>query len=179
MAAGGATTLDWGDVQPEQDVKDCRLLGKSSHLAIDVYDNAMFVGAIDDFLYLCKSSTATGGDLLSVAAACTKHDWAAIRKRTATAVRTHLWNTTATPSQFKPHLYFDLLPATAGGIGLTGSPFPASFDESALYYHGGTAQAALAGLLTAAELSLSLAKMEENVAAAGGKMTVGLTVRRP
>ena len=48
-----------GDVQPEKDTKDERLLGPHSHLAIDVYDNAMFVGAIDDFLHLCNATQHT------------------------------------------------------------------------------------------------------------------------
>ncbi len=44
----GATTADWGDVQPEQDWGV--FLTKDSHLSIDIYDNAMFVIALDDFL---------------------------------------------------------------------------------------------------------------------------------
>ena len=53
-------TASWqGDVQPEKDTKDERLLGPHSHLAIDVYDNAMFVGAIDDFLHLCNATQHT------------------------------------------------------------------------------------------------------------------------
>ena len=46
-------------MQPEKDTKDERLLGPHSHLAIDVYDNAMFVGAIDDFLHLCNATQHT------------------------------------------------------------------------------------------------------------------------
>ena len=44
----GATTADWGDVQPEHDwgVE----LNADTHKAIDIYDNAMFVIAIDDYL---------------------------------------------------------------------------------------------------------------------------------
>ena len=69
-----------------------------------------------------------------------QRDWSALRAKTAAAVRTHLWNATA--AKFTPHLYFETLPAN--GVGKTGSPFPESFDESALYYHGGTAQACAA-----------------------------------
>jgi hypothetical protein len=164
----GATTLDWGDVQPQKDVKDERLLGPNSHLAIDVYDNAMFVGAIDDFLYLCNATKHVP-----------KRDWVKVKAATTAAVRTHLWNTTA--SKFIPHVYFKdagALPANGAGH-KAGSPFPADFDEGALYYHGGTAQAALAGLMSKAELSAALATMNANVAKAGGKMTVGLTIYPP
>jgi hypothetical protein len=163
----GATTLDWGDVQPQKDVKDERLLGPNSHLAIDVYDNAMFVGAIDDFLHLCN-----------VTKHVPKRNWTAIRASTAVAVRKHLWNTTA--GKFIPHLYFKegALPANGAGY-KPGSPFPPDFDEGELYYHGGTAQAALAGLMSKDELSAALATMNANVAKAGGKMTVGLTIYPP
>ena len=109
----GATTLDWGDVQPQKDVKDIRLLGPNSHLAIDVYDNAMFIGAIDDFVHLCNASQHA-----------TKRNWAAVKATTAAAVRTHLWN--ATGARFIPHVYFKegALPANGAGH-KAGSPFPA------------------------------------------------------
>ena len=50
----GATTVDWGDVQPEHPwgVE----LDASSHRAIDVYDNAMFVIALNDYLDLTRGS---------------------------------------------------------------------------------------------------------------------------
>ena len=163
----GATTLDWGDVQPQKNVADIRLLGPNSHLAIDVYDNAMFVGAIADFLHLCNATKFVP-----------ERNWSAIGASTAAAARTHLWNTTA--QKFIPHLYFKegALPANGAGY-KAGSPFPADFDEGPLYYHGGTAQAALAGLMSKEELSAALATMNANVAKAGGKMTVGLTIYPP
>ena len=151
----------------QKDVKDERLLGPNSHLAIDVYDNAMFVGAIADFLHLCNATEHVP-----------KRDWVAIKAATAAAVRSHLWNTTA--GKFVPHLYFKegALPANGAGH-KAGSPFPSAFDEAALYYHGGTAQAALAGLMSKEELSAALVTMNAHVADAGGRMTVGLTIFPP
>ena len=46
----GATTADWGDVQPEH--KWGVELDENSHRALDIYDNAMFLVAIDDYLSL-------------------------------------------------------------------------------------------------------------------------------
>lgn len=46
----GATTAHWGDVQPEHEwgVE----LDANSHPAIDIYDNAMFIIALNDLLHL-------------------------------------------------------------------------------------------------------------------------------
>jgi hypothetical protein len=79
-------------------------------------------------------------------------------------VRQHLWD--ARRGQFIPHLY------------LAGSPFPADFDERAIYYHGGTAVAVEAGLLSLEEIKRSLARMRENVRAAGAS-SIGLTLYPP
>ena len=94
------------------------------------------------------------------------------------AVRTHLWNASA--NKFVPHIYFKdgALPSNGAGF-KAGSPFPADFDEESLYYHGGTAQAALAGLMSTEELQEALARMNANVKSAGGNMTVGLTIYPP
>ena len=43
--------------------------------------------------------------------------------------------------KFIPHIY------------LNGSPFPETFDENQVFYHGGTAVAILAGLLTKEEIA--------------------------
>ena len=43
----GATTADWGDVQPEHEWGV--VLDESSHRAIDVYDNAMFLVAVSNY----------------------------------------------------------------------------------------------------------------------------------
>eukprot|EP01121_Diplochlamys_sp_Union-15-3_P017559 TRINITY_DN6206_c0_g1_i1.p1 TRINITY_DN6206_c0_g1~~TRINITY_DN6206_c0_g1_i1.p1 ORF type:complete len:251 (-),score=33.01 TRINITY_DN6206_c0_g1_i1:161-913(-) len=49
----GATTVDWGDVQPEDNPGV--LLNNLSHRAIDIYDNAMFVIAIKNYLTFVQS----------------------------------------------------------------------------------------------------------------------------
>ncbi len=57
-------------------------------------------------------------------------------------MRKHLWDPDR--RKFRPHIY------------LEGSPFPGTFDEAAVYYHGGTAVAIEAGLLTREEIAESL-----------------------
>jgi hypothetical protein len=44
----GATTIDWGDVQPETGWGVA--INDKTKWAIDIYDNAMFVIAIHDFM---------------------------------------------------------------------------------------------------------------------------------
>ena len=143
----GATTADWGDVQPEHSwgVE----LDASSHRAIDIYDNGMFVIAIEDYLQLV-------GETAPEAAR-----WKSIRDDLKRNVRKHLWDTEQ--QKFIPHIY------------LAGSPFPQDFDESALYYHGGTAVAIEAGLLTRNETARSLEQMRANVRQAGAG-SIGLTL---
>ncbi len=143
----GATTADWGDVQPEHawGVE----LDASSHRAIDIYDNAMFVIAIEDYLQLV-------GETAPEAAR-----WKSIRDELKRKVRKYLWD--AKQQKFIPHLY------------LAGSPFPEAFDESAVYYHGGTAVAIEAGLLTREETARSLEQMRANVREAGAG-SIGLTL---
>lgn len=65
--------------------------------------------------------------------------------------------------KFIPHIY------------LNGSPFPESFDENQIYYHGGTAVAILAGLLSKEEVETANEKMLENVKKAKAQ-TIGLTM---
>ena len=57
----GATTADWGDLQPEH--AGAVELDATSHRAIDVYDNAMFVIAINDYLELVGAEHAGRGAL--------------------------------------------------------------------------------------------------------------------
>ncbi len=146
----GATTVDWGDVQPEHPwgVE----LDDSSHRAIDIYDNAMFAIAIDDYLQLLDQ-----GSLQVVS-------WRMRRDDLKSNIRKHLWD--AARQKFIPHLY------------LAGSPFPNDFDEAAIYYHGGTAVAIEAGILTQDEIARSLRTMLENVRKAGAS-SIGLTVYPP
>ena len=146
----GATTADWGDVQPEHPwgVE----LDDSSHRAIDIYDNAMVVIAIEDYLRLI-------GEAAPEAAR-----WKSVRDELKQNVRKHLWD--ANRQKFIPHLY------------LAGSPFPKDFDESAVFYHGGTAVAIEAGLLTREETARSLDQMRADVRQAGAG-SIGLTLYPP
>jgi glycogen debranching enzyme len=143
----GATTADWGDVQPEHSwgVE----LDASSHRAIDIYDNAMFVIAIEDYLQLISGESPDAAR------------WRSVRDNLKRDVRKHLWD--ARKQKFIPHLY------------LAGSPFPKDFDEREVYYHGGTAVAIEAGLLTREETARALEEMRENVRQAGAG-SIGLTL---
>jgi hypothetical protein len=143
----GATTADWGDVQPEHSwgVE----LDESSHRAIDIYDNAMFIIAADDLVQLVGKSAPEAAR------------WQAVSADLKRNVRQHLWD--VQKQKFIPHLY------------LAGSPFPADFDESEVYYHGGTAVAIEAGLLTRDEILRSLDLMRANVRQAGAG-SIGLTL---
>lgn len=140
----GATTVDWGDVQPEHDWGVH--LDSSSHLAIDIYDNAMFLIALDNFMELSPAK---------------KSKWESVREDIAKNSMKHLWD--QENQKFIPHIY------------LNGSPFPADFDENEIYYHGGTAIAIQAGLLSQEQIKTSLDKMIANVKEAGAA-TIGLTI---
>lgn len=143
----GATTADWGDVQPEHDWGV--YLTDDTHYAIDIYDNAMFLIALDNLMELLPE---------------TKNKWQPIRNQIAENVREHLWD--ETNQKFIPHIYLD------------GSPFPADFNENEIYYHGGTAVAIEAGLLSKDEIKISLDKMVANVKASGAG-SIGLTMYPP
>lgn len=147
----GATTADWGDVQPEHEwgVR----LDESSHRAIDIYDNALYLAAIDALLKWTRDEPEI----------C-RADWQMLRATTARNVEKHLWDEQR--EQFRPHVYLD------------GSPFPEDFDEAAIYYHGGTTIAMQAGLLTKAQARAALERMRANVKAAGAA-TIGLTLYPP
>jgi glycogen debranching enzyme len=146
----GATTVDWGDVQPEHPwgVE----LDESSHQAIDVYDNAMLLIAIADYVELVAEDRSE------------VKRWRKAYRELRAQVRRHLWD--GKRQQFVPHIY------------LEGSPFPADFDEASIYYHGGTAVAIEAGLLSRSEIEKALARMRDNVRRAGAS-SIGLTVYPP
>lgn len=142
----GAMTADWGDVQPNDDF-GCDMNELSSR-AIDVYDNAMFLIALD---YLQEMTD--DASLLK--------KWKGIREQIAQNVRKHLWD--AERKKFIPHLYIDP------------SPIPAGFDENQIHYHGGTAVAIEAGLLSKEEIAVVNAQMLENVRMSG-MPSIGLTL---
>ena len=145
----GATTADWGDVQPEHPwgVE----LDENSHLAIDIYDNAFFIIALNHFIELTDRPEA-------------KERWAKVRDDIKVNTRKYLWD--EAKQKFIPHIY------------LKDSPFPSDFDENSIYYHGGTAMAIEAGLLSKEEIAAANATMVANVKASGAP-TIGLTLYPP
>jgi GH15 family glucan-1,4-alpha-glucosidase len=143
----GATTADWGDVQPEHGVGVN--LDENTHYAIDIYDNAMFIIALDNLMEMIPA---------------TKKKWKVIREGIARNCKKYLWD--KEQQKFIPHIY------------LNGSPFPADFDENQIYYFGGTAVAIEAGLLSKEEIQISLNEMIKRVKKAGAA-TIGLTLYPP
>ncbi len=143
----GATTADWGDVQPEHDWGV--YFTNDTHYAIDIYDNAMFLIAIDNFLELVPEK---------------KGNWQPVHDRIATNIKAHLWD--EKNQKYIPHVYID------------GSPFPEDFNENEIFYHGGTAIAIEAGLLSKDEIKISMEKMIGNVTASGAG-SIGLTMYPP
>ena len=143
----GATTVDWGDVQPEHSwgVE----LDSSSHRAIDIYDNAMFVIAIENYLSLAASD------------AWDTSKWKSVSNRIKAKTRKHLWDEEL--HKFRPHTY------------LGNSPFGEDFDEHRIYYHGGTAIAIEAGILSRSEVLQVFNDMVNNKQFAGAA-SIGLTV---
>ncbi|MEO8567781.1 MAG: hypothetical protein ABI419_01550 [Ginsengibacter sp.] len=131
----GATTVDWGDVQPETPWGV--LMDSSSHLAIDIYDNAMLVIALNNYIELFPWDSR----------------WNDIRKNVRKNIMKYLWDDKR--QKFIPHLY------------LNGSPFPPSFDEEKILYYGGTAIAIEAGLLNKKEIQAVNQQMLDGVKASG------------
>ena len=143
----GATTADWGDVQPEHgwgvDIDE------NTHPAIDIYDNAMFIIALNNLMEMIPAG---------------RQKWQSIKNSIAQNSRKHLWD--KTEQKFIPHIY------------LNGSPFPAAFNENEIYYFGGTAIAIEAGLLSKKEVKISLDEMVSRVKKAGAP-SIGLTLYPP
>lgn len=143
----GATTADWGDVQPEHEWGV--YLTDNTHYAIDIYDNAMFLIALKNLMEILPEK---------------KEKWQPVHTTIAENCRKHLWD--ENNRKFIPHIY------------LKGSPFPDDFDENKIYYHGGTAVAIEAGLLSNEEIKTSVEKMAANVKASGAE-SIGLTLYPP
>jgi hypothetical protein len=145
----GATTQDWGDVQVEGGaVVD---IDEKTHWSVDVYDNAMFVIALG---YMTDFSTSSDE----------KKKWEDLIITTRKNIRKYLWDDKH--GKFIPHLY------------LKDSPFPADFDENATWFHGGTAIAIEAGLLSNEEIESSYNQMQANVRLSGAP-SIGLTLYPP
>ena len=144
----GATTADWGDNQPE-DMPGASL-DSLTHPAIDIYDNAMFILALRDYIALTGDPSGK---------------WRRVMDEARTNARKYMWD----GRKFVPHVYLD-----------RGSPFSfqAFFDETTIFYHGGTAVAMEAGLLSQSEVGWSLRQMRADRLAAGAQ-TIGLNQYPP
>lgn len=145
----GATTQDWGDVQVEGGaVVD---IDSNTHWCVDPYDNAMFVIALKDLAGFYPAGAA-------------QQHWQKLAAATATNIRKYLWD----DAQHKliPHRY------------LAGSPMPKGFDENKIFYHGATAIAIEAGLLSKTEIKLVNTRMLEDVKQANAR-SIGLTLYPP
>lgn len=146
----GGATIDWGDVQPEG-LRGV-VLDEHSHRAISIYANAMLLVAINDYVKLpgMNAETAT--------------HWKSAGEELHRNIRKYLWD--EKNQKFIPHVY------------LAGSPFPPNFDENAINYHGGTAVAIEAGVLSQEEVAHALTLMEEDVREAQAS-SIGLTIYPP
>jgi len=135
------------------DVQHCHPWGvfitKNTKFCVDIYDNAMLLIALDNMMEMVPA---------------TKKKWQPIRKRIAENTMKYLWD--EQNQKFIPHVYLD------------GSPYPENFNENEIYYHGGTAVAIEAGLLSKKQIKVSLNKMIENVKASGAG-SIGLTMYPP
>lgn len=146
----GATTVDWGDVQPETGWGVA--INNKTKWAIDIYDNAMFVIAINNFLAMKPQNYKT------------QSNWAAVAANIKKNVRKYLWMQEA--QKYIPHIY------------LNGSPFSKAFNENEILYTGGSICAILAGFNTNAEVKeinrqmIAAAKKEKHA-------TIGITVYPP
>ncbi|HUZ58600.1 MAG TPA: hypothetical protein VMU83_07450 [Hanamia sp.] len=142
----GAMTADWGDVQPHTD--DVVDIDSTTTPAIDIYDNAMFIIALNDLAGMTKDPSQ-------------QQRWKNLSISIAKNARKYLWD--AKNQKFIPHIYLDK------------SPIPADFDESKVFYHGSTAVAIEAGLLSKAEIEASNKHMLEDVRLSGAP-SIGLTI---
>lgn len=146
----GATTVDWGDMQAQSGWGVA--INDKTKWAIDIYDNAMFLNAINDFIAIVPKDYHS------------EINW----KRTASAlkknIRKHLWDAKA--EKYIPHIY------------LNGSPFSPDFNEKRILYTGGTACAILAGLHDKKEI-LKINQQFVEAAAKEKYATIGITVYPP
>jgi hypothetical protein len=93
-----------------------------------------------------------------------KKKWEEMRESAKRNIREYLWD--ESKSKFIPHIY------------LNGSPFPENFNENAIHFHGGTAIAVEAGILSREEILTVYMQMLENVRLSGAP-TIGLTLYPP
>ena len=135
------------------DVQHCHPWGvfitENTKYCLDIYDNAMLVIALDNLIEMIPAM---------------KEKWQPIRDKVAENTMKYLWDDAN--QKFIPHVYLD------------GSPFPDDFNENEIFYHGGTAVAIEASLLSKEQIKVSLQKMNENVKASGAG-SIGLTLYPP
>lgn len=135
------------------DVQHCHPWGvfitEDTKFCLDIYDNAMLLIALDNMMELVPA---------------TVEKWQPIRKGIAENTMKYLWD--EQNQKFIPHVYLD------------GSPYPDDFNENEIFYHGGTAVAIEAGLLSKEQIKVSLDKMIANVEASGAG-SIGLTMYPP
>jgi hypothetical protein len=145
----GATTIDWGDVQPE-DPSGIQV-NENTHWCCDIYDNAMLIIALKTLSEL----------------SCTPEErskWVILKDKIAQNTHTYLWD--SSHHKFIPHVY------------LKDTPFPNDFDESVIHFHGGTAVAIEAGLLSKEEIKTVNRQMLNHVKKSGAP-SIGLTIYPP
>ncbi|HUE37335.1 MAG TPA: hypothetical protein VMO20_08090 [Candidatus Acidoferrum sp.] len=146
----GATTVDWGDMQAQTGWGVA--VNDKTKWAISIYDNAMYLMAIDDFADMVNNSYHSDTNWEKTAAALKEN------------IRRYLWDAKA--QKYIPHIY------------LNGSPFPRDFDERRILYTGGTACAILAGLNNHKEI-LEINRQFLAAAASEKYATIGMTVYPP
>ncbi len=140
----GATTIDWGDVQPESSWGV--YMDDKTNLAIDIYDNAMLIVALNNLFDMVPESEEKFGSF---------------KKQLVENVRKYLWD--SENNKFIPHIYLDK------------SPFPESFNEKEVFYFGGTAVAIEAGILSTDEILITLKEMEKRMKRVNAS-SIGLSV---
>ena len=146
----GATTIDWGDVQPETGWGVA--INNKTKWAIDIYDNAMYVMAIHDFTAMKPGNFKP------------RENWATVAANIKKSVRKYLWMPAA--QKYLPHIY------------LNGSPFSKDFNEQEILYTGGSICAILAGFNTNAEVK-EINRQMLAAAAKEKHATIGITVYPP
>jgi hypothetical protein len=146
----GATTIDWGDVQPEAGWGVA--INQQTKWSIDIYDNAMFAIALSDLLTMKPQAYKLA------------RDWKAVHQSLNQQVRKHLWS--AASAKYIPHIYLD------------GSPFATGFNESKILYTGGSICAIIAGFNTKEEVK-SIIKQMLNAAGKEKFASIGMTVYPP
>lgn len=140
----GATTIDWTDVQPESPWGV--FITEDTHWCVDVYDNAIYLLAINEYLEWVKDDKESF------------NFWNNEKQAIIRNVREHLWD--ETNQKFLPHVY------------LEDSPFT-GFDEDEIFYLGGTVYAIMAGILNESEIEASFDRMLE-IKEVTGSMTLAV-----